>query len=272
MSALDDSLETALRRDRLIVIVALTAVAFLAWSWLLSGSGMGMGGTGMPAKMDSGGMAPQAWDGTYAALMFSMWWIMILAMMLPSAAPMILLFAAISRRQRQRGGLYAPTSAFAAGYVLAWAGFSAVAVALQWALQHVALLSEMMVGTSRILGGLVLVAAGLYQLTRLKHACLQHCRSPAYFLSQHWRTGSFGAMRMGLEHGAFCVGCCWFLMFLLFVGGVMNLAWIAGLALFVLAEKTAPAGTWLARAAGVALMVSGGWLLLDMLYIGEHPM
>jgi predicted metal-binding membrane protein len=185
-----------------------------------------------------------------------------LAMMLPSATPMILLFAAVNRKQRARGGPFVPTAAFAAGYLVLWAVFSVLAVALQWGLQRVELVSPVLLRADIVVGGLLLVAAGLYQLTPLKHACLEHCRSPAHFLSRHWRSGPAGALRMGMEHGAFCVGCCWFLMLLLFVGGVMNLAWIAGLAAFVLLEKTVPAGHWLARAAGVALLLTGGWWLL----------
>ena len=256
MNALDAPLETALRRDRLVVVGALALVTLLAWAWVLAGAGMEMREGAMP------GMASPPWDGGYVALMFLMWWIMMLAMMLPSAAPMILLFAAVNRKQRQRGGPYAATSAFAAGYLLVWAGFSVGAVFLQSVLQQTGLLSPMMVSTSRLLGGLLLVAAGLYQLTPLKHACLQHCRSPAHFLSEHWRSGPTGALRMGMAHGAYCVGCCWFLMLLLFVGGIMNLAWIVGLALLVLLEKTVPARHWLEGAVGLALLLAGGWWLL----------
>ncbi|HEX6013178.1 MAG TPA: DUF2182 domain-containing protein [Geminicoccaceae bacterium] len=263
MRALDAPLETALRRDRLVVVGALGLVALLAWGWLLAGAGMdmgmgatGMGATGMPAMegMAAGGKpASPTWSAGYVALMFFMWWIMMLAMMLPSATPMILLFAAVNRKHRERGGPFVPTAAFAAGYLVLWAVFSVLAVALQWGLQRVELVSPVLLRADIVVGGLLLVAAGLYQLTPLKHACLEHCRSPAHFLSRHWRSGPAGALRMGMEHGAFCVGCCWFLMLLLFVGGVMNLAWIAGLAAFVLLEKTVPAGHWLARAAGVAL-------------------
>ena len=266
MHALDAPLETALRRDRLVVVGALALVTLLAWAWVLAGAGMEMREGAMP------GMAPPPRDGGYLALMFLMWWIMMLAMMLPSASPMILLFAAVNRKQRQRGGPYAATSAFAAGYLLVWAGFSVGAVFLQSVLQQVGLLSPMMVSTSRLLGGLLLVAAGLYQLTPLKYACLQHCRSPAHFLSEHWRSGSTGALRMGMAHGAYCVGCCWFLMLLLFVGGIMNLTWIVGLALLVLLEKTVPAGHWLARAVGLVLLLAGGWCLLGAPPSGDHAM
>jgi predicted metal-binding membrane protein len=194
--------------------------------------------------------------------MFFMWWIMMVAMMLPSAAPMILLFARFNRSQRDRGAPYVPTGVFALGYVLVWAAFSQVAVAAQWGLERSGMLSSMLASTSVTLGAALLIAAGLYQLTPLKYACLRHCRSPLFFIAHHWRPGEWGALRMGLEHGAFCTGCCWFLMALLFYGGVMNLFWIIGLALLVLLEKLAPAGHWVGWVVGVGLIAWGGGLLL----------
>src|SRR5919106_1343178 len=149
----------------------------------------------------------------------------------------------------------------AAGYALVWGAFSLLAVGAQWGLERSGLMSSMM-STSVMLGAGLLIAAGIYQLTPLKHACLRHCRSPIFFISRHWRPGDLGALRMGVEHGAFCTGCCWFLMALLFYGGVMNLFWIVGLALFVLLEKTIPAGHWLGRITGVLLMAWGGILIL----------
>ena len=207
-------------------------------------------------------MAPVAWTPGYAVLMFFMWWIMMMAMMLPSAAPMILLFAVINRKQRDKGAPYVPTGIFAAGYLLVWGAFSLVAVSTQWGLERSGLLSSAMASTSVLLGAGLLIAAGVYQLTPLKHACLRHCRSPFAFITQHWRLGDLGALRMGIEHGAFCTGCCWFLMALLFYGGIMNLYWIVGLALYVLLEKTIPAGHWLGRIAGVLLIAWGGALML----------
>jgi predicted metal-binding membrane protein len=144
-----------------------------------------------------------------------------------------------------------------AGYAVAWAGFSAVAVALQAALQRSGLLTPMLLGSSAWLNGALLVAAGLWQLSPLKAVCLEHCRSPVGFLTRHWRGGRLGALRMGVVHGAWCIGCCWALMLLLFVGGVMNLAWIALLALLVLVEKTLPGGTRYARLAGVLALLAG---------------
>jgi predicted metal-binding membrane protein len=183
-------------------------------------------------------------------------------MMLPSASPMILLFARFNRSQREKGAPYVPTAIFALGYLLVWAAFSLVAVTAQWSLEGSGLLSSMMASTSVILGAALLIAAGVYQLTPLKYACLKHCRSPLFFISHHWRPGDWGALRMGLEHGAFCTGCCWFLMALLFYGGIMNLFWIIGLALIVLVEKVAPAGHWVGWIMGAGLIAWGGGLLL----------
>ena len=273
--SLDARLEAVVRRDRLIVVTALIAVIALSWAYLLAGAGMGLSAFEM-TRMSQLGMAggiseesmtciammtPVVWTPGYAVLMFFMWWGMMVAMMLPSAAPMILLFAAVNRKQRETGHPHVATSMFAAGYLAAWAGFSLVAVILQWGFVRTGILSPMLVGTNVIFGGVLLLAAGIYQLTPIKHACLRHCRSPLAFLSTCWRRGARGALRMGLVHGAFCVGCCWFLMGLLFFGGVMNLYWIAGLALFVLLEKTVPDGHRIGYATGVALLVWGVGML-----------
>jgi predicted metal-binding membrane protein len=206
-------------------------------------------------------MQPAVWTPSYAVLMFFMWWVMMVAMMLPSASPMILLFARIQRSQKDKGAPFVPTSIFTMGYLATWGVFSMLAAGTQWGLERVGLLSAMMTLTSGLFAGAVLLAAGIYQLTPLKHACLRHCRSPLQFIMQHWRHGSSGALRMGIEHGAFCLACCWFLMALLFVGGVMNLYWIVGLAVFVLLEKTIPAGHWFGSITGIGFIVWGGWML-----------
>ncbi len=271
----DATLEAVIRRDRLVVISALSAVIALSWAYLLAGAGMGMSAfemtrmsqLGTAGGMYEGGMAgmammtPAVWTPGYAVLMFFMWCVMMVAMMLPSAAPMILLFATVNRKQRETGHPYVATSMFAIGYLAAWAGFSLVAVILQWGFERTGILSPMLVATNAMFSGSLLLAAGLYQLTPIKHACLRRCRSPLAFLSTHWRQGARGALRMGLLHGAFCVGCCWFLMGLMFFGGVMNLYWIAGLAVLVLLEKTVPAGHWLGYATGVVLLVWGAGML-----------
>jgi predicted metal-binding membrane protein len=186
-------------------------------------------------------------------------------MMLPSAAPMILLFATINRKRRQEGSPYVRTGVFALGYVIVWAGFSIAATTLQWRLDGAMLLSPMMAATSVLLAGGVLIVAGIYQLTPLKQACLRHCRSPLDFILHHWRRGSVGALVMGVRHGLYCLGCCWVLMSLLFVGGVMNFLWIAAIAAYVLLEKTVPAGHWISRAAGVALVAWGGFTVASVL-------
>jgi predicted metal-binding membrane protein len=268
--SVDATLEAMARRDSRVVVTALITVIALSWTYLLAGAGMDMSAPEMTRVSQSvmqgstagtAMMTPAVWTPAYAVMMFFMWWIMMVAMMLPGAAPMILLFATINRKQRDSGHPYVATSIFAVGYLAVWAGFSLIAVTLQWAFQRAGILSPMLVGTNRVFGGILLLAAGVYQLTPVKHACLRHCRSPLAFLGVHWRHDAGGALRMGLVHGSFCVGCCWFLMGLLFFGGVMNLYWIVGLALFVLFEKTVPAGHWLGYASGVALLIWGASML-----------
>ena len=243
-----------LRRDRLLVVLGLTAVIALSWAYLLAGAGISMhemNGMLMP-------MRNEPWTLGYAVLVFGMWAVMMAAMMLPSAAPMIRFYGTISRGRRARGDVVAATGVFATGYVLVWAAFSLAAVGLQFAAEQAALISPMMEMTSTALAGSLLIAAGLYQWSPLKQACLRRCRSPLEFVMTQWREGAQGAFVMGLRHGAYCLGCCWLLMLLLFVGGVMNLRWIAGLAFLVLIEKAAPAGHWIGRVAGVGLIIWGG--------------
>jgi predicted metal-binding membrane protein len=186
-----------------------------------------------------------------------MWVVMMVAMMVPTAAPMTLLYAAVARKAATQHNPLAPTSVFVAGYIAMWTIFALVATLAQHALDQAALLSPMMVSTSPRFGAALLIAAGVYQFTPLKNACLRNCRAPAHFLSRYWRTGNLGAFRMGLRLGTFCVGCCWILMGLLFVGGVMNLLWIAAIAIFVLLEKTIPFGDVSGRIAGAAMILVG---------------
>lgn len=251
--------DAALKRDRAVLVAGLVAIVALAWGWLLAGAGMEMSPvemTGM-AGMDGWLMEPAVWSPAYAGLIFAMWWIMMVAMMLPGAAPTVLLFARVNRADKAAGSPAVPTALFVAGYLLVWGGFGAAATALQWGLESVRLLSPMLDTTNRWLGGGILIAAGAWQLTPLKAVCLDHCRTPLGFLIGHWRPGRLGALGMGLVHGAYCLGCCWFLMALLFFGGVMNLYWITGLAIYVLLEKTIPHGRWLSQAAGIALVAWG---------------
>jgi predicted metal-binding membrane protein len=248
------AIEALARRDRLLVAAGVAAIAGLAWLYLVF-LAPGMQAMAMPAL--------EPWSAVDFALMFVMWAVMMVAMMTPSAAPMILLHAAIIRRRPAPDRPIAATAAFTAGYIAVWTGFSALATALQWGLEQATLLSPMMVSTSPYLGGALLIAAGAYQMTPLKQVCLRHCRSPVGFLTGHWRPGAAGAFRMGLAHGQYCVGCCWALMALLFIGGVMNLLWIAALAIFVLTEKIVPYGILLNRATGGLLVLSGVWLIVQ---------
>ena len=229
--------EALLRRHRGVTIAGLIAIAALAWAWIASGAGMGM-------------TMPMAWDAKRLLLTLAMWWVMMIAMMVPAAAPTVLLYARSAKPPH--------SGAFLAGYLLCWLGFSVAAVALQFALEEAGRLAHMdMALSSRWLAGGLLIAAGLYQFTPIKNACLNHCRSPAHWLSRHYRPGWTGALRMGLSHGAYCLGCCWMLMLLLFVVGVMNLAWIAALTLLVAAEKLFPRGEIVARVGG-ALFIAWG--------------
>jgi predicted metal-binding membrane protein len=240
-------LQKLLRRESAITFVCLTLVIALSWAYILAGAGMQMDMSAM--------MARPAWDVGYSLLMFFMWWFMMIAMMLPSVAPMILLFAFLNRKNA-KGSPHA-VAAFISAYVFVWGGFSVMATAFQWGLEESALLSPRMISADLLFGGALLIAAGVWQLSPLKHACLRHCRTPIEFFAHGWRTGVGGALRMGLEHGAYCLGCCWVLMALLFYGGVMNIWWIAGLAIYVLIEKVIPAGHWIGRGVGALLVVWG---------------
>lgn len=247
------------RVDRAFVIAGLAGVIACAWAWLVPAS------RDMYGRMDGAAawMMEATWDGRYLVLVFLMWAVMMVAMMLPGALPTIWIFQRAIRNDPEVRSPAGREFAFAAGYVVAWSAFSAVATLLQWALAEAALLSPMMVSASPRLGGAILVAAGLYQWTPLKQACLQHCRSPLAFLVEHWRPGVPGAFRLGLRHGLHCVGCCWALMLLLFVGGVMSLLWIATITAFVLMEKLAPYGAQGGRLSGLALLLAGTWVLVS---------
>ena len=248
------TLETVLRRDRAIVTAGLVGVAVLGWVYLLY-LARGMAGMDMSADMAMPRM--QTWGVVDLTLLFVMWAVMMVAMMVPSASPLILVVAATNRKHRARADPLVPTGLFLAGYLLVWTAFSAVVTVAQWGLHTTALLSPDMVSASPVLGGLLLLTAGVFQFTPLKQTCLTHCRSPLGFVMGHWRDGRAGAMRMGLEHGLFCVGCCWILMALLFVAGVMNLLWVAAISLFVLAEKVLPRGELVGRLGGAVLLVAG---------------
>ena len=251
-------LDQVLRRERLVLVACLAAVVVLAWGYLLAGAGMD---TSMPGMA----MAPMAWTTGTALLMFAMWWVMMIAMMAPSAGPTVLLFSAIGRKQAAVGKPSVAAGFFLTGYLVVWAGFSLVATVLQWALQQLGLMAMEMKTSSHLLGGSILLAAGLYQFTPVKRACLRHCQTPLLFISSHWKPGAAGALRMGLRHGAYCLGCCWFLMALLFFGGIMNFLWIAGIAIYVAMEKLLPKSQWLSGATGTVLALAGLLILAGVL-------
>lgn len=208
------------------------------------------------AMAEMGMSMDMPWTITDAVFTFVMWTVMMVAMMTPAAAPVVLIFAGMQRKQTGRR-LPAALLVFGAGYLLVWSAFSAVAAAAQWALHEAAMLSPAMKTASPWLGGGILIAAGIYQLTPSKRACLTHCQSPLGFLMSHWRNGTNGALRMGMAHGAYCLGCCWALMCVLFVVGVMNLVWVALLSAFVLLEKIGPAGQTVSRVVGAGMVAAG---------------
>ena len=207
----------------------------------------------------------QPWTATEFGLRLAMWAVMMVAMMVPTAVPMTLMYAAVARKAAAQHTPLAPTFVFVTGYIAMWTVFSVVATVTQYVLDRTALLSPMMVSRSALFGAALLIAAGIYQFTPLKNTCLKNCRAPVHFMSRYWRTGNFGAFRMGLRLGAYCVGCCWILMGLLFVGGVMNLLWIAAIAIFVLLEKTIPFGVVSGRFAGAAMILVGALSLASPL-------
>lgn len=249
-------LESILRRDRIVIAAALGALALLCWAYLAWFAA---------APVQS--MAPMApdighWSAADFLVMLLMWWVMMVGMMIPAAAPMILIYARVARQAQGRGTPFAPAAWFALGYFLAWLGFALAATALQWSLESALLLTPMNASVTPRIGGALLIAAGLYQWTPLKHACLAHCQSPFRFIQRHGFRGERGAaVGLGLRHGAYCIGCCWALMVLLFVGGVMNLLWIAAIAALVLAEKLI-AVRFIQHASGIALVAAGAALLV----------
>lgn len=267
-------LELLLKRDRAVVLAAVVAIAALAWAyvaWLAANmgaaapSGTDMPGMDMPG-MDMGGtLAPalRGWSVGDFAFMFAMWAIMMIGMMLPSVAPMLLVYAGVGRQAGSQGKPFAATAWFAAGYLLAWVAFSMIATSAQWILESVLLLTPM-TGIGTRIGGVVLIAAGIYQCTPLKDVCLSTCQSPMQFIMRHggFRSDPRGAINLGVEHGTYCIGCCWALMAILFVVGIMNLLWVAAIAAFILLEKIIVPGRLLSRAAGTVLIGAGVWMLL----------
>jgi predicted metal-binding membrane protein len=262
------TLEAALQRDRTIGIGALLVVTALAWAdlvWLANDMWMdGMDMTGfrmIPAGQ--GWMMPISapWLPIEFGAVFAMWVVMMIGMMTPSVAPIILVYVRIGRQAAAEHRPFA-SAWFALGYLLSWTGFSIAATFAQWALQRAALLTPMMESASNVLGAAILIIAGVYQWTPLKDACLSYCQSPLGFVLRYgFRREPTGALALGFRHGLYCIGCCWAVMVLLFVVGVMNLFWIAALSALVLVEKVAPFGRVVSRLAGIAFLAGGGWLL-----------
>ena len=245
------------RRDRFLIPICILLITTLAWAYLFH-LGRQMSSSAENEKMmaQMGMTIDMPWTATEVLFTFAMWAVMMVGMMAGTATPVLLLYGAAHARRSPRGAPLA-VLIFGLGYVTVWTGFSACAALAQWALHQASALSSAMAAASPRLAGSLLIAAGAYQLTPWKRACLKHCRSPLGFLMTHWRDGRLGAFQMGLSHGAYCLGCCWALMGLLFVVGVMNLVWVAALTGFVLLEKIGPAGAAVARAAGAALLVIG---------------
>jgi len=250
------ALDRRLRRDRAIVGAALLAIALVAWLYLvhLSATMPGMDMADMPRMAMP---RAHAWDPLDVGLLFIMWAVMMIAMMVPAAAPMVLTFAMVQRQRQEQDRATVATVVFLLGYALVWTAYAAVAALAQWRLHEADLLSATMASTSTRLGGALLLIAGVLQWTPLKQACLAKCRSPLSFVMTEWREGRAGAFVMGVRHGAYCVACCWALMALLFVAGVMNLLWIAGLAILVLVERVLPGGPAVSRIVGVLFLLTG---------------
>lgn len=253
------SLESILRRDHAVVGAGLAGVTALAWLHLLH-MARHMDGAALASAVAGGAIAPLP-GLRDLALSFLMWAVMMVGMMVPAAAPMLLVFATIHRQRAVSGAAPVPTGLFLAGYLVIWGAFSLVAALAQWGLQSAAVLSPRTLAATPVLGGALLIVAGLYQFTRLKYVCLSRCRSPLGFVLTEWREGMRGAFVMGIRHGAFCVGCCWALMALLFGAGVMNLLWVAALAAFVFIEKLIPDGQLVRWSAGAGLLAWGLWVL-----------
>jgi predicted metal-binding membrane protein len=265
------AIERVLRRDRAILSAGLVTLTLLAWAYVIHLSSRttdavmnGSSGMDMPPAqmaMPNG----QAWQVEDVIFTLLMWAVMMVAMMTPSATPMILAFASVNRHRYVSETPISATAAFLVGYLIVWISFSAGATFVQWGFHSAGLLSPETISVTPLLGGILLILAGVYQFTPLKYVCLSNCRTPLGFLMTEWREGTKGALIMGLRHGLYCLGCCWPLMLLLFVAGVMNLLWVALIAGYVLVEKAIPAGQWVSRAIGLLTIGWGAWLLIQVL-------
>lgn len=250
------SMESVIRRDRRIIVFSIVGITVLAWNYLIM-----MAGDVMVMAEAMTGPRTVSWTAVDFTMAFIMWAAMMVGMMLPTASPMVLMFAKVNRNQCNEGKPVVATGIFVAGYVAIWLVFALVAALLQWSLQMIGLLASAMGTANVVFGGIIMIVVGMYQWTPYKDACLRLCQTPLGFLMTRWRDGIGGAFRMGLSHGVYCVGCCWALMLLMYVGGIMNLLWMAALAVLMLAEKITPPNSWLPRIVGVMLVTWGGWVL-----------
>ncbi len=249
-------------RDRLVIGLGIALAATAAWAYTFyEARRMNVTGVCHCVGLKMGGADLASWSASSILPLFIMWAVMMLAMMLPTAMPMLLTFAAVARNRRKADRPYVPVAIFAGGYIAIWSVFSVVAAVAQWWLHRTALLSPMMASSSDLMAGALLLAAGLFQFTPWKQSCVIRCRAPLDFIMTGWREGPRGAFRMGIEHGAFCAGCCWALMALLFVLGVMNILWIAALTIVVAAEKLLPRAKWFSAAIGSILVCWGLWVI-----------
>ena len=267
----DVALAALLRRDRAVVLTCLITLVMIAWGYVLwLAVDMEMGGMEMPEfRMIPAGMGlmmpvTAPWQKIEFAFVFVMWAVMMVGMMTPSAAPMILIYARVGRQVALGQPPFVASAWFAGGYLLAWVAFSLIATSAQWAIERAGLLSPTMASVSNTFGGLTLIAAGLYQWTPFKDACLRQCQAPLQFIQRHggFRADARGSLALGVRHGAYCVGCCWMLMALLFVVGVMNVLWIALVMIFVLLEKILPTGRLISRISGAGFIAAGVWMMI----------
>jgi predicted metal-binding membrane protein len=247
-------------RDLFLICGALAALVALAWAYLVR-LASNMSELPMSDPASAAGLHP--WAALDFLLMFAMWAVMMVGMMVPTAMRAVMIYAGIAERAGSQGKVVASTYWFVGGYVIVWTAFGLVATLVQAGLDRLGLLSPMMVSLSAGLGAGLLIGAGVYQLTPWKDTCLQHCQSPAMYIARHFGPSTASAISLGVRHGAYCLGCCWVLMGLLFLGGVMNLLWIAAITGFVLLEKLLPPVLRVARVGGVLMIAWGvAYLLL----------
>lgn len=256
-----------LARAEMLSVGAILLIGLIAWAYIAALPPMAPPGAEIPDMAEMPGMnmgGAAAWTWARALATFAMWSVMMAAMMLPAAAPIVLL-----HRRAALGAPAPPTALLVVGYMAVWTAFAALATTLQWALSNTSMLTDMDALSDRRVAGALLIAVGLYQVTPFKQACLRLCRAPVAFLMRHYQPGAAGALRMGLRHGLYCLGCCWAAMALLFVGGVMNLLWVAGLAIFVLIEKTLPFARAFSVLTGIGVLVVGAFWLTSGAFLSS---